>query len=188
MQVLDEWVLSRKHGERIRTCLGLMEAPVTCSKAGERLLQNNSRSPAAHELEIVVCSLHLCIFPGSDQKESGLILSLHYLGFSSTNGHLCWIKNSKTGLDIASMSVFLFKCPHPNLTRVYLVICVWKPEKMQYMNLDRAECLDANISRKKNTWANCLPLGAIFLAYVIKVYASLTALSRHQLSWTCSSS
>lgn len=45
------------------------------------------------------------------------------------------------------------------------------------MNLERGEHLDAKISRKKNTWANCLPLGAIFLAYVIKVYARLTALS-----------
>ena len=50
-----------------------------------------------------------------------------------------------------------------------------KKKKMQYMNLDRVEHLNANISRKKNTRANCLPLGAIFLAHVIKVYATLTA-------------
>lgn len=44
---------------------------------------------------------------------------------------------------------------------------------MQCKTLDRVEYWDANISREKKTCANCLPLGVIFLAYLIKVSASL---------------
>lgn len=81
-----------------------------------------------------------------------------------------------------------------NLTRGYIwsYVCektkLLKPKKMQCTNLDRAEDSDAKTSRKKNPWADCLPLGAIFLAHLIKVYVSPTALSRHQLSQSCSSS
>lgn len=46
------------------------------------------------------------------------------------------------------------------------------------MNLERVEHLDANVSRGGEKYmGKLLALGAIFLAYVIKVYASLTALS-----------
>lgn len=74
-----------------------------------------------------------------------------------------------------------------SLEGVFGHMCVKNPmieakKKMQYTNLERVGHLDANISRKKNIQANCLPLEAIFLAQMIKVYASPTALSRHQLS------
>lgn len=88
---------------------------------------------------------------------------------------------------------FKFKFSHPNLTRGHMwsYVCeknkLLEPKKMQCTNLDRAEDSDAKTSRKKNTWADCLPLGAIFLAHLMKVYVSPTALSRHHLSQAPSS-
>lgn len=150
--------------------------------------QNNSKILAAHELEIVVGCLQICVFHGSEQKALGLVLSLHSLGFPPTSEHLCRIKNFKTGPGIATIPV----CFHSTVLTLTSLEGVSGPMcvKDQIIEAEKDAVHESGESRVfgsqnfkgKNTWANCLPLGAIFLAHLIKVYASLTAFSRHQLS------
>lgn len=74
--MLNKSVLYVKYGDRIGTCFGLGVTSSCIFKGNDRLLQNNSKILAAHELEIAVGFLHLCIFRDSEQKAFGLIFFL----------------------------------------------------------------------------------------------------------------